>query len=138
MLKRIRYCVLSICLMMAISSYGQHTFQNSLYMFDRYAFNPAFGGMESSLVTNLSYRTQWAGLPGNPESYMITAHMPFYLWKGAIGMEIFNESIGAEQQTAFLLSYNYIRETQLGLFSFGLKAGLSQNSIDGTKLRAPD
>jgi hypothetical protein len=51
--------------------------QNSLYMFDRYAFNPAFGGMESSLAANLEYRTQWAGFPGNPESYMLDAICPF-------------------------------------------------------------
>jgi type IX secretion system PorP/SprF family membrane protein len=107
-------------------------------MYDRYAFNPAFGGMESSLAANLLYRTQWAGLPGNPETYMIDAHMPFYLWKGAVGLELFNESIGAEDQTAFLLSYNHIIETSLGLWSVGLRAGLSQERLDGSKLRAPD
>jgi hypothetical protein len=64
--------------------------------------------------------------------------MPFYLWQGALGIELFNESIGAEEQTAFLLSYNYIRETSVGLWSFGLRLGMSQNSLDGTKLRAPD
>jgi type IX secretion system PorP/SprF family membrane protein len=107
-------------------------------MHDRYAFNPAFGGMESSLVANLQYRTQWVGLPGNPESYLLDAHLPFYLWKGAIGMALVKESLGAESQTSFLLSYNYIRETSLGLFSLGLRSGISQKSLDGAKLRAPE
>jgi len=138
MAKKLRYNILSICLIAAQWGSAQHIMQNSLYMYDRYAFNPAFGGMESSLAANLQYRTQWAGLPGNPESYMINAHMPFYLWQGAIGLELFNESLGAENQTAFLLSYNYIRETSIGLWSIGLRAGLSQKSLDGTKLRAPD
>jgi len=129
---------LGISLMTSLWCSAQHVMQNSLYMFDRYAFNPAFGGMESSLAANLEYRTQWAGLPGNPESYMLDAHMPFYLWQGALGIELFNESIGAEEQTAFLLSYNYIRETSVGLWSFGLRLGMSQNSLDGTKLRAPE
>lgn len=135
---KLRFCILGIWLVTAYSGTAQHVMQNSLYMFDRYAFNPAFGGMESSLVANLQYRTQWAGLPGNPESYMLDTHMPFYLWQGSIGMELFNESLGAEKQTAVLLSYNYIRESSIGLWSIGLKAGLSQNSLDGTKLRAPD
>ncbi|MBK9981662.1 MAG: PorP/SprF family type IX secretion system membrane protein [Saprospiraceae bacterium] len=135
---KLRYFFLGIFLMMMHWSVAQRVMQNSLYMFDRYAFNPAFGGMESSLVANLLYRTQWAGIPGNPETYMINAHMPFYLWHGAVGLELFNESIGAENQTAFLISYNYIRETPIGLFSLGLKAGMTQNSLDGTKLRTPD
>ncbi|HUR30271.1 MAG TPA: PorP/SprF family type IX secretion system membrane protein [Saprospiraceae bacterium] len=116
----------------------QHATQSSLYMHDRYAFNPAFGGMESSLAAGLQYRTQWAGLPGNPESRMLNAHMPFYLWRGAIGLQLFNESIGAESHTGFTLSYNYIRETTVGLWSFGLRGGLIQKSLDGTKLKAPE
>ncbi len=138
MTKRLQYSILSICLIAAQWSSAQHVMQNSLYMYDRYAFNPAFGGMESSLAANLQYRTQWAGLTGNPESYMLDTHMPFYLWQGAIGLELFNESLGAENQTAFLLSYNYIRETSAGLWSIGFRAGLSQKSLDGTKLRTPD
>ncbi len=117
---------------------AQHATQSSLYMHDRYAFNPAFGGMESSLAVGLQYRTQWAGLPGNPETRSINAHMPFYLWQGAIGIQLLNESLGAETHTGFTLSYNYIRETPIGLWSFGVRAGLSQQSLDGTKLIAPE
>lgn len=135
---KLRFCFLGICMMIMHWCVAQHGMQSSLYMFDRYAFNPAFGGMESSLAANLQYRTQWAGLEGNPKSYMINAHMPFYLWQGAVGIELFNESIGAEKQTSFMASYNYIKETPVGLFSVGLRAGLLQNSLDGTKLRAPD
>ena len=64
--------------------------------------------------------------------------MPFYLWQGALGMQVFHESIGAESHTGFTLSYNYIRETTVGLWSFGLRAGALQKSLDGAKLKAPD
>src|SRR5690242_19640623 len=128
---RIRFYIYCICLISANWCSAQHVLQNSLFMYDRYAFNPAFGGIESGLAANLLYRNQWAGLPGNPETYMIDAHMPFYLWKGAIGLELFNESISAEDQTAFLLSYNHIIGTNLGLWSVGLRAGLSQERLDG-------
>src|SRR5687767_12434518 len=110
---------------------AQHAGQSSLYMHDRYAFNPAFGGMESSLAMGLQYRTQWAGLAGNPETRMLNAHMPFYLWQGAIGFQLTNESLGAEKHTGIAISYNYIRETGIGLFSFGLRGGISQKSLDG-------
>jgi len=118
--------------------FGQYGMQTSLYMHERYAFNPAFGGMERSLAAGLLYRTQWAGLDGNPESRMINVHMPFYLWQGAIGFQLLSESIGAEKQTGFSLSYNYIYESSVGLISTGLRAGISQNTLDGTKLKTPD
>lgn len=117
---------------------AQYPGQSSLFMHDRYAFNPAFGGMESSLAAGLQYRSQWAGLPGNPESGMINAHLPFYLWQGALGLQLINESIGAEDRTGASLSYNYIRETTVGLWSFGVRAGAVQHKLDGTKLKAPD
>ena len=89
---------------------GQHGMQYSLYMHERYAFNPAFGGMERSLAAGLLYRSQWAGLEGNPESRMLNVHLPFYLWHGALGFQLINESIGAEKQTGLLVGYNYIYE----------------------------
>ena len=117
---------------------AQHSSQNSLYMHERYAFNPAFGGMERSLAASLLFRSQWSGLDGNPELRMVNVHMPFYLWQGAIGFQLVNESVGAEKQTGFMMSYNYIYEAETGLFSTGLRLGLYQKSLDGTKIRAPD
>jgi len=69
---------------------------------------------------------------------MINVHMPFYLWQGALGFQLVNETIGAEKQTGVLMSYNYIYESEVGLISTGLRAGIYQNSLDGTKLRTPD
>jgi len=117
---------------------GQDGAQYSLYMHERYAFNPAFGGMERSLAASILYRSQWTGLTGNPETRMINVNMPMYLWQGAVGFQLFNESLGAESQTAFSASYNYIVESGVGLFSMGLRAGIYQKTLDGTKLRAPD
>jgi len=117
---------------------AQHGLQYSLYMQERYAFNPAFAGMERSLHAGLLYRSQWAGLEGNPESRMFNVHLPFYLWQGGLGFQILDESAGAEHHTGFLASYNYIYESPVGLFSAGLRAGIFQKSLDGTKLRAPD
>lgn len=138
MMTRWRYGIWMLCLMAASTLHAQYGTQYSLYMHERYAFNPAFAGMERSLYAGLLYRSQWAGLDGNPESRMLNVHMPFYLWQGAIGFQLVNESIGAEKQTGFLLSYNYIYESQVGLISMGLRTGIYQKSLDGTKLRAPD
>jgi type IX secretion system PorP/SprF family membrane protein len=133
-----RYVFLTLCLGCSLSAYSQYGTQYSLYMQERYAFNPAFGGMEGSVAASLLFRSQWAGLDGNPESRMINAHMPFYLWQGAFGLQIINESIGAEKHTGFMMSYNYIYESTVGLFSTGIRTGIYQKSLDGTKLKTPD
>src|SRR5690606_35862747 len=79
--------------------WAQHIGQTGLFMQDKYGYNPAYGGMERSLAMGLHYRTQWAGLPGNPEYRALTGHMPMYIWGGGIGFQLTNEEFGAERQT---------------------------------------
>lgn len=134
-----RVFILAVCMFwlcnLAVSQYGP---QYSLYMHDRYAFNPAFGGMERSLAAGMQYRSQWAGLRGHPESRMVNVHMPVYRLQGAFGLQMQLESAGAGRAASMLMSYNYIYESSVGLFSLGLRAGIAQKSLDGSKLRAPD
>ena len=134
-----KYIVLLIMTCLSVAPVtAQYGLQYSLVAQDRYVFNPGFGGMERSLHAGLLYRTQWQGLEGNPEVRMLNAHMPFYLWQGALGLQLLNESLGAESHTGFMLSYNYIYESSVGLISSGLRIGIAQNTLDGTKLRTPD
>ncbi len=64
--------------------------------------------------------------------------MPLYIWKGAVGMALQHESIGAQKLLSATVSYNYVQETNLGLFSAGLAVGITQQSLDGSLLRTPD
>ena len=107
-------------------------------MLNRYQFNPAYAGMDRSLSINGMYRAQWVDLPGNPVQQNINAHMPLYFLKGAVGMAINHETIGAESALRASLSYNYVLQTPIGLFSGGLAAGFLQKGLDGAALRAPD
>ncbi len=118
--------------------WAQHIGQTGLFMQDKYGYNPAYGGMERSLAMGLHYRTQWAGLPGNPEYRALTGHMPMYIWGGGIGFQLTNEEFGAERQTGFSLSYNYVIQSTIGVFSVGLRPGILQKRLDGTALRAPE
>jgi len=130
-------CLLAM-LCLAGQAMGQYAPQYSLYMLNRYQFNPAFAGMESSLSINGSYRAQWVDLPGNPVQQNLNAHMPVYVLHGALGISIDHETIGAEETLKARISYNYVKETKVGLFSAGLGVGFHQKSLDGAALRAPD
>jgi len=107
-----------------------------MYMMNRYDLNPAYAGFDGSLSTTATYRTQWDGLEGHPVSMNINAHMPVYLFNGAIGFKLERESLGALSTIRSSASYNYVRDTDYGLFSGGISVGILQGTLDGSLLRA--
>ena len=133
-----RVIVTLLSLFLIVPCMAQQGQQYSLQMLNRYQFNPAYAGMDASLSINGAYRTQWEGIPGNPKQQHLNAHMPFYLWNGGLGIAFSNESIGAEKNLSLGISYNYVQETNFGLFSLGLRAGIFQKTFDGTVLRTFD
>lgn len=119
-------------------AFAQQVPQYTLSMLDKYRDNPAYGGMDASLSITGAIKSQWETLPGSPKFQSITAHMPFYLAGGGVGIQFFHDALGAEETTGFEASYNYVYESSIGLFSFGLSLGLAQKRLDGSRLRAPD
>lgn len=107
-------------------------------MLNKYAFNPAYAGLDFSLSANLLYRNQWEGLPSNPTDIHINAHVPMYVWSGAVGGMIERQSFGVLSQTSLLGSYNYITDNAFGLISFGGRIGVSQLRVDGSAIITPE
>ena len=130
-------CTAFLVLLVSVC-HAQQAPQYSLYMLNKYQFNPAYAGMDGSLSINGFYRTQWVGVPGNPVQQNVNAHMPLYMLNGAAGISFDHEKIGAEETIKGKISYNYVLETGVGFFSFGVAAGFHQKSLDGASLRAPD
>ncbi|MEP7320366.1 MAG: PorP/SprF family type IX secretion system membrane protein [Saprospiraceae bacterium] len=120
-----------------LSSEGQESSQYTLYMLQKYALNPAYAGLESSLSITGGVRTQWQELPGAPASKIIQAHLPLYALKGGGGIKLEQESFGAEKTTRALVSYNYVYQSNIGLFSGALGVGFIQKSFDGSLLKTP-
>jgi type IX secretion system PorP/SprF family membrane protein len=113
--------------------------QYSLYMLNPYAYNPAYAGLDNTLVATGMYRQQWSNLEGAPATAHFNGHLPLFVISSGVGMKVENDIIGAHRTTSAVLSYNY--QLALGrstLLSAGFSAGYMQYSLDGTKLRAPD
>ncbi len=124
---------LTICTLSA-----QQAPQQSLYMLNKYSFNPAYAGFDNSLSVTGVFRGQWVGLDGAPSTQIINAHMPFYYLGGGLGINLENDAIGAERNASASISYNYMLPvSKTSTFSVGIAAGVTQKSLDGTKLRAP-
>ena len=117
---------------------AQQAPQYSLFALNPYAYNPAFAGLDNTLVATGVYRRQWSGLEGAPETQHINAHLPIYRLSSGVGLKIENDIVGAHRTTQGSVSYAYHievgRRTQL---SMALGAGILQYSLDGDKLRTP-
>ncbi|MBX2891565.1 MAG: type IX secretion system membrane protein PorP/SprF [Saprospiraceae bacterium] len=128
-----------ILLWYAVSLSAQQFPQYSLYMLNPYTYNPAYAGLENTLVANGAYRQQWSSLEGAPVTAHFNAHLPLFVISSGVGLKVENDLIGAHRTTSALLSYNYQMElSRTALLSVGLSAGYMQYALDGTKLRAPD
>lgn len=118
---------------------AQQVSQFSLFTLNPYAYNPAYAGLENTLVATGVYRQQWSGLTGAPATQHINAHLPIYAISSGVGLRVENDIIGAHSTTQAALSYSYQLDLNRNtLLSFGATAGWMQYSLDGTKLRAPE
>ena len=117
---------------------GQQATQYSMYMLNKYNYNPAYAGFDNSLSITGVYRKQWVGLDLSPSTQNINAHLPVYFLGGGLGINLENDVLGAERNASASISYNYMLPvSRTSTFSLGIAAGVIQKSIDGTKLRAP-
>ncbi len=119
-------------------SIGQQQNQYSQFALNKYVFNPAFAGLDFSVSANLMYRNQWDEIGSNPTDLSLNAHLPFYLWSGAIGGIVERQSFGVLNQTSLSGSYNYVSSLQNGLLSIGGRIGMSQLTVDGSRIITPE
>ncbi len=119
-------------------SFAQQAPQYSLYMLNKYNFNPAYAGLDNSLSITGVFRQQWVNLEASPQTMSINAHMPLYYLGGGVGINLENDEIGAERNSSASISYNYfLPVSKTSLISIGMAAGVIQKSLDGSILRAP-
>jgi type IX secretion system PorP/SprF family membrane protein len=121
-----------------IPLFAQQAPQYSLFALNQYSINPAYAGLDNTLVANGVYRQQWSNLQGAPVSQQVNAHLPISKISSGIGLKIDNDVIGAHRTTQALLSFSY--HLALGpktILALGAGAGFMQYALDGNKLRAP-
>lgn len=120
-------------------AFAQQTPQYSLSQLNPYALNPAYAGLENSLVLTGVYRRQWLDLEGAPQTQHLNAHLPLYIIHSGVGLKLENDIVGAHRSTQAMVSYDYQLEFgRSGLVSFGLSGGFLQYVFDGSKVRAPE
>ncbi len=118
---------------------AQQLAQYSLYMMNKHHVNPAYAGLDHSVVATGVFRKQWVDLVGSPTSQQLSVHMPVYRLGGGLGLNVENDVLGAKRTTSASLSYSYwMALSKKSLFAIGVGAGIMQKALDGNKLRAPE
>ena len=133
------FTLIVFLIFVSVALHAQQPVQYSMYMLNKYNFNPAYAGLENSLSITGVFRKQWVNLESSPVTQNINAHMPLYYLGGGFGINLENDQLGAERNTSGSISYNYfVPVSKKSLLSFGISGGVIQKSLDGSKLRAPD
>lgn len=129
-----------LILLLAVGSLTAQQFpQYTMFSLNRFAVNPAYAGLENSFVATGVYRQQWVGIPNGPTSQRLNAHSPIGFLGGGLGVQIENETLGAERHFSAGLTYSYqVQVGRKGILSFGLTGAYVQKGLDGALIRTPD
>jgi type IX secretion system PorP/SprF family membrane protein len=131
--------VLLLCfLMFAPETKAQLYTEYSNFTFNGMVINPAFTGSNEVLTAMAAYRNKWIGFKGSPESEALTVHTPLVNNKIALGVMLFNETIGPEKSTDIYLNYAYRIAFEGGKLSLGLRAGIEILREDYTMITLSD
>jgi type IX secretion system PorP/SprF family membrane protein len=93
----------------------------SQYMLNPLVLNPAYAGARGFLSTTLSYRRQWVGFEGAPETYAFTLHTPLRNKHFSVGLLASQDNIAVLHQTHVEIMYAY----RIIAKKFSLSAGFS-------------
>lgn len=99
--------------------------------------NPATTGEKSELNAVVAHRSQYTFLSPRAFASQVGAFsMPIFKKQYGVGIKIVNDFIGYQRYTHVVLGGAYHLSIKKSTLSFGLEAGMSNLSINGTKLRA--
>ncbi len=107
----------------------------SQYMFNGLFINPAYAGSHKYFSSTLLHRNQWVSFPGAPKTFLVSADGPIANDKMGIGFIVAHDIIGVTSQTDINANYSYKIKLGNGKLAFGLKAGLSNYSVNTADLK---
>ena len=134
----IKYSLVIVALCFAVTTvFAQQQTRFTQFMWNEYIINPAYTGGLAYNPVQLSYRKQWQGFNGSPETFTFGGHAALNPKMG-LGAMVFKDNMGgAITQTGIMLNYAYrVRLNNLSNLSFGLSGIINQFAFDNTKINA--
>lgn len=138
-MKKIILCVLGGLLILPMALRAQNDPLYAQYITNPFVLNPAYAGLNNNLTLGLSYRNQWNGLEGSPQTINGNGHMALRYNKMGAGFMFVNDRLGSTTMTEALGSYSYqIALTSSTSLSFGMQAGFASYRNNNSKLTPYD
>jgi type IX secretion system PorP/SprF family membrane protein len=123
--------ILCIC---SLSSYAQQLPYYTQNKTNDLLFNPAVAGTKRLIDARLSYRAQWLGFDGAPQTAFLNMHSRFMKGKMGFGVYLLQDKIGPFQQTNLGISYAYhVRFPDCEL-SAGIAGNFSRFALKGSDI----
>ena len=131
-----RFYFSTLIILSAYVSQGQQLMASSFYDMYGTLHNPANAGSKHYGSIGGTFRTQWSGIPGAPQTALIFGDA--YLSKAHLGIGgyIYNDVTGPTTRNGIQMAYAYhIPMKNNASFSLGLEARVLQFSYDRSKLQ---
>jgi type IX secretion system PorP/SprF family membrane protein len=119
-------------------THGQSDPIYAQYLNNPFILNPAYAGHTKNLNASVSFRKQWSGFDGSPETLNASAHTSLSGNKMGIGLIIVQDRIGVNRNSDVLATYAYRIDLGQQVLSFGLQAGVTNYRIDNSRLDVYD
>lgn len=123
-----------IGLLLSLSASAQVFFQNTMFSYNRIAYNPAYAGMTTGTNFTLMGRQQWVGIQGAPQTYNLTMNTPAPKLGGGIGATLISDRLGPLSTTSLNVAYAYnlrFGANEQFALNFGASGGFGQKSLNG-------
>jgi type IX secretion system PorP/SprF family membrane protein len=121
-----------------ISGHAQTDPLYAQYLNNPLLLNPAYSGFNNNLNASVTYRKQWAGFDGSPETFNATAHTSLHDNKMGAGLIVLQDKIGPSKNTEVHGTYSYKLDLGNKELTFGLQAGLTNFRSDYSDLNVYD
>ncbi len=87
---------------------------------------------------SISYRMQWSGFDGNPNTFNFSGHSSFAANKMGLGILIVQDNIGNNKNTEANAAYSFKIEMGRTALSFGLQGGVANYRTNNRELNTYD
>lgn len=132
-----KYILLFLFNLVVCSLLGQQIPSLTHYYLNPYLLNPAFAGHKKQAELFVHYRRQWVGVPGAPETQIITFDGPLNQERIGLGVTFYNNINHILGRTGGMFTGAYeVRFSPKQTLGFGLSLGFMQNKIFFDRVRA--
>ena len=136
--ERSRSTLTLLLLLLGTVSFAQQDPLYSQYLFNPMVINPAYAGLNNRFNGSVGYRTQWAGLEGQPQTMNASMHTSLVNNKVGTGLLIMNDRIGNLTTTEVNAAFSYKLELKNSTVSFGMQTGVQNFKSDNSAINPYD